>query len=298
MELCDRLWLGTVQIGKRYGLARRRQSRKESANLLDYAWEMGVRRFDTARNYGDSEERIGDWIAQTGNRPIVTSKVPRMDEIPDADIAAFVANCVEESRRDLHLDRLDVYLCHRHEDFERTSVRDALHEELARGRITRFGVSCYRPEEALKAMALDPATAFIQLPASLIDRRVQHSDLPASAAARNVTVAVRSLFLQGILLVAADRLPDHLARLAPVVSAVGEIAAGVGISPAALAIGYVLTRLPKADLVLGFHTNAQLREIERFQGNFTKYEPAYSELDQRIGNVDPFLVDPRGWPTP
>ena len=34
MELLDRLWLGTVQIGIRYGLAKRRQSRKESADLL------------------------------------------------------------------------------------------------------------------------------------------------------------------------------------------------------------------------------------------------------------------------
>ena len=227
MELCDRLWLGTVQIGKRYGLARRRQSRKESANLLDYAWEMGVRRFDTARNYGDSEERIGDWIAQTGNRPIVTSKVPRMDEIPDADIAAFVANCVEESRRDLHLDRLDVYLCHRHEDFERTSVRDALHEELARGRITRFGVSCYRPEEALKAMALDPATAFIQLPASLIDRRVQHSDLPASAAARAEAQAATSA-------PAAASIDRSMTRPSDEPSRSSHARSGCGISPTTL----------------------------------------------------------------
>lgn len=296
MELLDRLWLGTVQIGKRYGLAKRRQSRKESADLLTRAWEMGVRRFDTARNYGDAEQRIGEWIARTGNRPVVTSKVPAMDGIPDGEVAGFVAACVEESRRDLHLDRLDVYLCHRHLDFDRPAVREAFFEQQAQGRIGRFGVSCYTPEEAVNAMEIEPTTSFIQLPASLVDRRVQQSKLPALAAERDVTLAVRSLFLQGVLLVDVEGLPEHLGGLAPCVRTLRETAASAGIPPSSMATGYVLTRLPKADLVLGFHSNAQLREVERFAGDFTRFEDSYAELDRRIGDVDPYLVDPRGWP--
>lgn len=300
MPLMDRLWLGTVQIGKRYGFAARRQSNKESAELLDRAWAMGVRRFDTAQNYGDAEQRIGAWIATTGNVPTVTSKVSRLDSVPDSDVAAFIAASVEQSRRDLGLDRLDVYLCHRHEDFERVSVRDALHAEQTKGNIGRFGVSCYSPDEALKAMALDAGTGFIQLPGSLVDRRVQRSGLPARAAEQDVTVAVRSLFLQGVLLVADDRLPPHLADLWPAISVLREVSAEAGMPPSMMAIGYVYSRLPEVDMVLGFHTSAQLREVERVAAgvgkDFAEYENAYAVLDRRIGDLDAHLIDPRAWP--
>ncbi len=296
MLLMDRLWLGTVQIGKRYGLAQRRQSRAESFKLLDRAWAMGARRFDTARNYGDAEARIGEWVAQTGNRPVVTSKVPRMDGVEDADIPAFIAATIDDSRRDLRLERLDVYLCHDSEDFLRSVVRDALHRAVDRGAIARFGVSCYGPDEALKAIAADRDMSFIQLPASVVDRRVQQSTLLSAAAASGVTLAARSLFLQGVLLLAEDRLPSHLAGLASSVAVLRETAAGNGIPLSSLAIGYVLSRLPEAEVVLGFHTTEQLREVERFSGDFPAFEAAYAELDARIGAVPPNLIDPRRWP--
>ncbi len=298
MLLMRRFWLGTVQIGKRYGLAQYLQSKQESFDLLSRAWSMGARNFDTAQDYGEAEKRIGEWIAKTGNIPTITSKISRMDEIDDRDILDFVKSSIDQSRRDLDLGKIDNYLCHRHEDFWRPSVRDALHHALDEGLIGKFGISCYGPEEAIEAIHLDPDLSFIQLPASLVDRRVQNSDLPGVAGRSGVAVVARSLFLQGVLLVEKDDLPKHLIGLAPVLERLKEVAKSKGIPPSILAVAYVLSRLPSIDIVLGFHSTEQLMEFETYRDRFDDFGDALDLLDGAIGNLDPYLTDPRVWPKP
>ena len=54
----------------------RGESREEAFAIMDAAWELGLRWFDTADAYGGSrsEQWIGDWMRATGKRPRVTSK--------------------------------------------------------------------------------------------------------------------------------------------------------------------------------------------------------------------------------
>ena len=56
--------LGTVQLGKAYGLgeAREKMSEETAFSILDTAMENGVDNLDTANNYGDSEALIGRWL--------------------------------------------------------------------------------------------------------------------------------------------------------------------------------------------------------------------------------------------
>src|SRR6059058_5224441 len=52
------------------------ETREQAFELMDAAWSLGLRWFDTADAYGGgrSETWIGDWIGETGNRPQVTTK--------------------------------------------------------------------------------------------------------------------------------------------------------------------------------------------------------------------------------
>ena len=53
------------------------ESDDEAHRLMDAAWELGIRSFDTADAYGGgrSETWIGRWLAETGNEPVLTTKV-------------------------------------------------------------------------------------------------------------------------------------------------------------------------------------------------------------------------------
>ena len=75
-----RLTLGTAQLGLRYGIANRagRPDDATAAALLDRAWDLGIRSFDTARAYGDAEARLGGWLGDGHHEPMVISKLPRL----------------------------------------------------------------------------------------------------------------------------------------------------------------------------------------------------------------------------
>src|SRR5947207_9348058 len=51
-------------------------SEEDAFTLMDAAWELGIRRFDTADAYGGgrSETAIGRWLAATGNHPAIATK--------------------------------------------------------------------------------------------------------------------------------------------------------------------------------------------------------------------------------
>ena len=56
--------LGTAQLGSAYGLANKegKLSPEKAFKVLDEAILRGVRIFDTASGYGDSEEIIGNYF--------------------------------------------------------------------------------------------------------------------------------------------------------------------------------------------------------------------------------------------
>ena len=103
-------------IGSAPAFFGRGESREEAFAIMDAAWELGLRWFDTADAYGGgrSEQWIGDWMRATGNRPRVTSKTfNAMEDGADFGLARDrVLRQVETSLGRLGIDRIDVYLTH------------------------------------------------------------------------------------------------------------------------------------------------------------------------------------------
>src|ERR671930_1193906 len=52
------------------------ESEEEAFRIMDAAWGLGIRMFDTADAYGGgrSETAIGKWIASSGFQPQITTK--------------------------------------------------------------------------------------------------------------------------------------------------------------------------------------------------------------------------------
>ena len=92
------------------------ESREEAFALMDAAWALGLRWFDTADAYGGgrSETWIGDWMRATGNRPKITTKTFNpIDAGADRGLARDrVLRQVETSLGRLGIERVDLYLAH------------------------------------------------------------------------------------------------------------------------------------------------------------------------------------------
>jgi len=142
--------------------------------LMDAAWELGIRWFDTADAYGGgrSETAIGRWIAATGNRPRLTTKTFNpMDTGEDSGLAPDrILRQFSSSLERLGLERVDFYLAHAPDPDTPLAETIATFEELvADGRIGAYGVSNVDAEYLDEAVRLG-RPALVQNSYSLLDR--------------------------------------------------------------------------------------------------------------------------------
>ena len=115
-----------------------------SLELLDAWVELGGNLIDTGREYGTSEATIARWLAERGigEDVVVLTKGAHQDarrkRVTPADITADL----DESRRVLGLDRIELYLLHRDDPSQPVGpILEVLNEHRAAGRIGAFGAS-------------------------------------------------------------------------------------------------------------------------------------------------------------
>ena len=110
------------------------------------------------------------------------------------------------------------------------AIWQTMEELRAEQRVVRVGASVYNGGQ-IDAMLQRYPIDLVQLPLSVLDQRLIQSGHLDRLAERNIEVHVRSVFLQGALLMSPDRLPPHLAGLRPCLEQISERAAVLGISP-------------------------------------------------------------------
>jgi len=103
-------------IGSAPALFGQGSSRDEAFAIMDAAWQVGLRWFDTADAYGGgrSETWIGAWIRSRGVRPRLTTKTyfPMTRGDPGGLRPERVARQIASSLERLGVDRVDVFLLH------------------------------------------------------------------------------------------------------------------------------------------------------------------------------------------
>ena len=178
--------------------------RVAALRLVRRAAEAGISQFDTARAYGDSEDRLGEALAGKKAVRTITKLSPLSELSHDAsrdDVRAAVDGSIEESLAALRRDRLDCLVLHRAEHMKAHggAIWERLIERLEDGSVLSLGVSVRSPLEALAALACHDVV-HLQLPFNLLDWRWRKSGFKACLAARpGVTVHGRNIWLQGIL---------------------------------------------------------------------------------------------------
>ena len=244
----DRIALGTVQLGLPYGrrAARGPMSPARARDVLDAAWALGVRHFDTAEAYGDAAERLAAWLA--GSRRLaeahVVTKVP-LDAGP-ADVEHAV-------RRFPGVASLTLLT---HGSAPRSTWLRLRAEANARG--AEAGESVYGPDEVARAVAR-PGIARVQAPGSAIDERA----LTARGAAR-VPLDLRSVYLQGVLLDGPEAAEARLPGAGRVAAAVRAAATEEG-EPAAALLAAAALRMgrPGDRIVVGVDHPRELKPLAR-----------------------------------
>jgi len=300
------LVLGTVQLGLAYGAANRtgKPARQAALKLVRRAAEAGVREFDTARAYGDSEDRVGEALA--GRKAVrAITKLSPLSELGAAASRDEVRRAVDESiarsLESLRRDRIDCLLLHRAQHMWAFdgAIWQRLIERLEDGSVLSLGVSVQSPVEALAALAC-PDVVHLQLPFNLLDWRWLARGFQSCLAARpGVTVHARSAFLQGIL--AADD-PKVWPRIRGVNGSamVRLIASLTRIfereSAADLCLAYARGQNWIDGVVVGLESEDQLDDNLRLFVKPPLGAGDCASLAARIPKLPVALLDPAQWP--
>jgi aryl-alcohol dehydrogenase-like predicted oxidoreductase len=300
------LVLGAVQLGLAYGAANRtgKPSRAAAVRLVHRAADAGISKFDTARAYGDSEERLGEALRSRKTLRAITKLSPLADLPRDASretVRQAVDRSIVDSLAALKRERLDCLLLHRAEHMTAFggAVWERLIELLEDGTLMALGVSVQSPEEAIQALER-PDVRHLQLPFNLLDWRWRESVALERIAARpNVTIHARSIFLQGLLASDDPKIWPKIDGVdaAPLVATIESLAREFGRqSSADLCLAYARAQSWIDGVVVGMETEDQLETNLSLAVRPPLAPEECAELEARLPRVPLQLLDPAQWP--
>ena len=296
MELC----LGTVQFGMDYGIRKhKRPTADDAIKILDFATQHGISNIDTAAAYGTAEDIVGEFLSKKTierDKLFIISKVTPniLDGIQSKDYKKKINECLLKSLKRLHTDYLDSYIFHSSRyAFDEEKLK-ALYEIKKEGKIKHCGVSVYYPDEA-KICIENPYVDFIQLPSSILDQRMKKEGVFELAINKASTqIHSRSAFIQGLLLMNEEEVPNFLVQAKPLINRINSICKTYDVSRVQLAMFFVKQFSAISHLVFGVDNINQLKEdIETFSSRCS--EDILTDIADSFKNVPTEIVVPSLW---
>ena len=257
-----RLVLGTAQLGMTYGIANRsgQPDSDLAKQIVQTTWEQGIREFDTAQGYGESEKVLGNAIRSLGLGPelkIITKLDPILDHLDQAELESSV----KQSIRFLNIRILHCLMLHRegHLIHWEKGLGEIVQSFKKKGLTEKLGVSVYSPEMAMLALKTD-GIDMVQLPSNIFDRRFEKAGVFGFAEEMGKQIYVRSVFLQGLVMMNAEQLPKDMSFALPVLKRIKALSMDTGLAMQELALGYVKKAYPNAKILFGAETPRQVEE--------------------------------------
>ena len=251
--------LGTVQFGIPYGISnvRGQVPACEVAQILRLASASGVDLLDTAQAYGTSETILGGAIfSEKLNFKIVT-KLRRENNNGKVSISSSLRRLNQSSLYGVMLHSFDEY-CQAPEIYS-----DLLRAKMA-GLVAKTGFSVYSPVQLEKIIADKVPFDIVQFPYNIFDRRFDV--IMPLLKDMGVELHVRSVFLQGLLLMVPTALPNYFNSVSSKLLSLHATAAACGISMPMLCLSAVKSNKYIDKIVVGV---ASLKELQANLDSFS-----------------------------
>jgi aryl-alcohol dehydrogenase-like predicted oxidoreductase len=286
----NRLALGTVQFGIPYGIANQqgKVSLDSATEILEHAHIIGIDTLDTAIAYGDSEKCLGqigvkDWQ--------VISKLPELP-IETNDVLSWVRESVHGSLQRLQISRLYGLLLHHSQQLltpQGQELYHALNFLKTEGLVNKIGISIYSPmelEELFDRFSFD----LVQAPFNILDRSLEQSGWLSRLKNEGVEVHVRSVFLQGLLLMNSVDRPIYFKQWDSLWSEWEQWLHTNNLTPLQACLNFALSNPAVDRVVVGVDSLAQLQGILAAT-TVTSVNPP----DTLLCCDDPDLINPARW---
>ena len=199
--------LGTAQFGMDYGISNLngQTSFDEARKIIEFSRNIGIKKIETAKNYGETEKIIGE----VGIKDFeIITKLPKISS-NELKPNLFIDNQIQDSLAKMKISKIDTLLLHNTNDLLNENgkkIFDKLIELKKEGVINKFGISIYEKNE-IEQLNRNFNFDVIQIPFNIFDTRLTVSGYLKEIKKKGVEIHARSIFLQGLLLMKKNTLP-------------------------------------------------------------------------------------------
>jgi uncharacterized protein len=290
MPLINKLVLGTVQFGLPYGINNKTGQPKlsESLEILKEAKRNGIEWLDTAEAYYSAQNIIGTYHETYSDAFHVITKFSESS----LQNSGTLGHVIQEDLKILKVNSLYGYLFHTYDLYEKYMNVEEFKRFKEEGWIGKLGVSVYTNEQGVQA-ASDPNIDIVQLPFNLLDNLYQRNEVLQQLKASGKEVHVRSVLLQGLLLMEEEVMPLKLRPLWKYIVILKEIAAEFKISLPQLALTYALQSNLIDKVLIGVDNKKQL--LENIEYSHQSFPVESLSMIDRIRIEERDLLNPSKW---
>ena len=297
MKSIHNLVLGTAQLGLPYGIANQTGQPDQviATAIIREAWNQGIREFDTAQGYGTSEQVLGKALYELGissEANIITKFHPNLDHLD----ASAMAKSLDQSLQRVGVRSLFGIMLHREEMLSLwdKGLGKILQAFVLSGRVEKIGISVYSPDKVTKALKTEGIN-MVQLPTNILDRRFENAGVFKLADEKKKTIFIRSVFLQGLILMNSREIPEKMHFARPVVEKIESLSNELGLSRHEIALGYIKYEMPNANVIFGAETPKQVRKnMTAWQKEIPK--SLCNKVRVLFADVDEQILNPSLWP--
>jgi aryl-alcohol dehydrogenase-like predicted oxidoreductase len=287
--MIEKLILGTVQFGLDYGINNKngQMSEQEVFDILDLSKSKGISYLDTAAAYGNSEERIGSYIAQKSDTffKIITKFDLKKYQSP--------IDSLNESLSKLNVSCVDTIMFHNYDDFLKTTQYQL--EKLLEHKGIKFkklGISVYTNEQ-IDEVCKTKIFQTIQMPFNALDNNNIRGEAMRMMKTNGIEIHTRSVFLQGLFFMPLENIPAKLEPLTSYLSRMNQISSHYQVGKSALALHYNLSNQLISGVLMGVDSVKQLEQnIALINAQIP--QSAFDAIDE-IQVKESSLLNPATW---
>ena len=280
--------LGTANFNGDYGIAQKKNLElAQIEEILSFAQINNLNHFDTANSYGDAQKILGS-LLDYSNRVQIDSKIGNQECVT----VDSILESVQKSLAELQINKLSTLYLHDANSLlgnNKSSTKNGIKKILEMGLADHIGVSVYTLNDLLECKKELPDLSRFQVPENICDRRLSHSEEMLKLSRGDNVINVRSIFLQGLLLMPVEAIPKGLRESSKSINDLDLYSKKEVVNRIDLCVAYAKSISWASKIIVGVESITQLKTI---------LDSSYilnNEWEKSISVVSEVIADPRKW---
>lgn len=289
--MINKLIIGTAQFGMNYGITNKNNllSNNELDKIFKFCYDNNILIFDTAQDYGKSEDILSKYSKIYENFKIITKS--NFIKNQENNIFNIINNSI------LKFNKIEYYLLHNFQDYKNIEILNILERFKNENKINKIGVSIYNVKEAILLLKENKIDV-LQIPFNYLDNQWNNKEFQNLIIKNKVEIHVRSIFLQGLLINKPNKYPINIPRndFDILENIINEICIKLNLSKIELCFYYINSVEWIDKFLIGIDNINQLKlNFNIINKNLKLNKKDIKYIEDKIKNINKIILDPSKW---